>query len=73
MNTIKIQKIKNGFLLDCAGSLIAFHTLEDVFTHLLQHYEGLAYTFKGDLYGKVIIERGKNGKIVEDVGHNILK
>lgn len=57
---IEIEKLKGGYILHDnrpASERRIITTTEELFTELLQIVEGRAYSFHGDLYGKVSISR----------------
>jgi len=56
-NNIKVRKANGGYILtDTIGFEHIYTNLVDVFEYLLLHYEGLARTFSGYLFGRVVIE-----------------
>jgi hypothetical protein len=60
---IEVEKVEGGYIFhDVELSIHArsIHlTLDEVFEKMLNHFEGRSRTFKGSLFGKVEITRGK--------------
>ena len=53
---ITIEKVSNGYIvIDNRGQRKVFLALQEVFDYLLLHFEGLAVSFSGELFGQVII------------------
>lgn len=60
MDRIELRKAENSYyILAIKHRERVYISLEEVFNHLLQYYEGLAPTFTGSMYGEVIIKREK--------------
>ena len=53
---MKIKKISNGYITyDQLGNEEFYKTLEDLFSHILLHYEGKSKWFRGSKYSIVKI------------------
>ena len=57
---MRIEKVANGYTVtDRYGLTHVFHNIEEVFRHLLLHFEGRCENFGGQSYGKVIVEKDR--------------
>ena len=56
----EIEKVDNGYIVTYGIFREIYHHLDDVFTTILLHFEDLAKDGEGELYGKVVIERGSD-------------
>jgi hypothetical protein len=56
---IRIEKVKNGYIVSTWRTKEVLATLDEVLGRLLLHFEGRCESFGGDSYGKVIVERTK--------------
>ena len=56
---VTIKKLSEGYYLECGNLTYACKTLEEIFEHILLHFEGRCNTFIDNSYGKVTIEREK--------------
>lgn len=52
-----IEKVSNGYIVDCANSRGVYKTLDEVFTYMLMQFEGRGQYLGGKFYGIVKIER----------------
>lgn len=60
----KIEKVKNGYIVDLDGKVEVQPDLLNVLQRLLSYFEGRSDHFSGDLYGRVMIDRGETFNII---------
>lgn len=64
---ITIRQAENGYVVQFRnGNERIFFSTETLFAFLLLHFEGLADTFQGDLFGCVSIERHHRVTLVKN-------
>lgn len=56
---MNIEKVANGYIVSDGpyGQKSVFQSLDEVFSYLLETFEGRSETFCGSSYGKVAINR----------------
>lgn len=56
---MKIERVNNGYIITLSlGAQEVYHSLDEVMTRILGHFEGLSPHFSGSAYGEVKITRG---------------
>ncbi len=60
---VTIRRVTNGYIVSFPDHKSVYAELQGVFDRLLQHFEGLASTFSGDMRGIVIIQRGADSDL----------
>lgn len=59
---VTIRQVENGYILKGNGTELVFLELQELLDHLLRKFEGRSDTFTGELWGRVVIERGETPK-----------
>ena len=59
MRIMKIEKVKNGYIVNDISGKEVFRNIQELFEHLLIVFEGKADCFTGDSYGEIVIKVNK--------------